>query len=227
MLRKLIALSLGLSWQSAAAAPWVQDKGGLYARFSVADETVEGLAGRRHAAYLEFGAAADWTLTAQLESIAYADASDFDSQAWRVTARHQFFQRKALRLSVEAGLLEGAAIGGRNGCDRLGAELRSGAAWSGPWQGQDVFVFAELAGRWHEDCNRIRQEIGLGQQLSDRFWLISQTWIERGTGNSDSTKVQSELLWRGTRVDYSIGYRYENSGLFQEDGVFIAVATQF
>ena len=227
MWRNGLILLWGLSGTPALAAPWTQDPGKLYARISIADEHVEGLRGTRADAYGEFGLTELWTATAKVETVYYQGASDFDTNGWRATLRRSLLRTDIVRISAEFGALQGAAIGGRNGCDRLGGETRLGAAWSNTWGDQPTFAFTEIAGRFHADCQRTRYEFGFGRQTSENIWSITQVWIERGDTNAASEKIQSELLWRGDAVDYSIGYRNENGGAFQEQSVFIALARQF
>nr|WP_156780794.1 hypothetical protein [Hyphomonas sp. Mor2] len=222
-----LILLMGLPWQDAAAAPWTLEKGSLYARASLASERVEGLDAIRGDLYAEYGLRDGLTASAKIEHVAYPDAGDFNADGWRVTLRQRVIALGAFNVSVEAGLLEGAAIGGMNGCDTLGFEARLGAAWSGAWRERRTFAFAETARRDHEDCQRDRYEFGLGQQLTENVWTISQAWFERGSTNAESDKFQSELLWRGDRLDYSIGYRNENGGFFVEESIFIAVAKRF
>ena len=216
-----------LSWPEAAAAPWIQDEGSLYTRLSLADETVEGLAGARSDAYLEYGLTPKVTVSFKAERIRYDRASDFNSDGWRATVRRPIATIGSFVWSAELGALQGAAIGGRNGCDALGVEARSGVSWSGVWREREAFAFGEVALRSYEACRRERFEAGFGQQATDRVWSITQVWLERGSPNAQSYKVQCELLWRADVADFSIGYRQEVGGVFQEESVFLAIARRF
>lgn len=225
--RVLLIFFMGLPWPKAAAAPWTLDPGKTYARASIASEQIEGLSAWRGDLYSEHGLSKALTATVKLEAVAYPDAEDFNAQGWRATLRQRLLQVGAFNLTGEIGLLEGAAIGGRTGCDTLGGEARLGVSWSGTWQKRQSFMFLETARRAHEDCQRDRFELGLGQQVSKNIWSISQVWRERGSPNSVSDKIQSEILWRQGRMDYSIGYRNENGGFFTEESIFLAVANRF
>lgn len=227
MSKTLLLLSCALSWPQAAAAPWVQEDGKLYTRISIADEVVEGLSGIRSDAYAEYGVRPDWTLTFKAERIEYGDAPDFNSDGWRATARRQIWRFGSFRIAGEVGALQGAAIGGRNGCDSLGLEARTGLAWSGVWRDREMFAFGEIAGRYYDACQRERFDAGIGRQVSENIWNITQAWIERGSPNAQSYKIQSELLWRTELADFSFGYRQEVGGAFQEESIFLAVANQF
>lgn len=227
MLGKVLILAWGASWPVAAAAPWVQEDGALYTRLALGNETVEGLEGQRLDAYAEYGLTSKLTLTGKYERVAYADAADFNADGWRSSLRYQVLRLGRIHASVEAGLVQGAAIGGRNGCESLGGELRSGLAWSGEWQSRETFLFGEVAGRFHSECRRERMVAGIGQQTSEHIWTITQVWIERGDTNADSNKFQTELVWRTDPVDLSVGYRRENGGYFEEESIFLALARQF
>lgn len=193
----------------------------------MASEQVEGLSAWRGDIYAEYGLRAALTVSVKLEAVTYPDAEDFDAQGWRASLRQRLFAAGAFNVTGEFGLLEGAAIGGRNGCDALGAEARLGAAWSGLWRKRQSFTFIEAARREHEACQRDRVELGLAQQISEDIWSISQLWRERGGPNAASDKLQTEFLWRQGQFDYSIGYRNENGGSFTEESIFIAVANRF
>lgn len=227
MLGKVLILAWGASWQFAAAAPWVQEDGAWYSRVSFGDESVEGLNGHRMDAYAEYGLTSKLTLTAKYDRIAYSNGSDFNADGWRSNLRYQLLQYGPLHVSLEAGLLQGAAIGGRNGCDKLGGEIGTGIAWSGTWRNRQSFLFGEVMGRFHSDCQRDRIAAGFGQQTSKHVWSITQAWVERGGDNANSNKIQTELVWRTDVADFSVGYRRENGGFFEEESAFLALAKQF
>ncbi len=218
---------LVLSWPEAAAAPWTQEHGALYTRASVARESVEGLSAWRADAYTEYGLTETWTASFKLEAIEYTDAQDFNGQGWRATVRHRLIQLGAFNVTLEGGVLKGAAIGGRSGCETLGVEARGGVSWSGAWLKQQTFAFAEAVQRDHDGCRRTRYEFGLGQEAFDDIWTVTQVWLERGAANAESNKIQTELVFSGDRTDYSIGYRTENGGFFDEESIFLAVARRF
>lgn len=225
--RVLLIFLMGLPWRDAAAAPWTLEPGALYTRVSIAREQVEGLSAWRGDLYGEYGLREALTASYKLEAVVYPEAEDFNAQGWRASLRQRLVQIGAFNVTGEVGLLEGAAIGGRNGCDRLGTELRFGASWSGHWRERQSFAFVETARREHEACQRDRVEIGIGQQISENIWSISQLWRERGAPNAVSDKLQTEFLWRQDDFDYSFGYRNENGGSFTEESIFIAVANRF
>lgn len=210
----LLLLFLMLSQLPAAAAPWIQEAEGIYTRIAYSREEVEGLQAHRGDLYGEYGLTPFWTLTGKLEGVAYDDAEDFNAQGWRATARRKVFSRGNFIGSIEFGALQGAAIGGANGCETLGAETRAGLAWSGAWRKTDVFAFTEIAERVHDGCQRHRFEFGYGQRATKNIWAVTQVWLERGTQNAASDKVQTELLWKADTFEISLGYRQENGRVF-------------
>lgn len=223
----MLIFSCVLPWPMAGAAPWIQDEDIWYARVSVVSEEVEGLQGYRSDAYLEYGWSETWTVTLKGEAVSYSDASDFDSQGWRATARSLLYDGEAINVSAELGLLQGSAIGGRNGCERLGVEARTGVSWSGDWRKQSTFVFVEGVGRFHGSCQRQRIEAGYGVETFRSIWTVTQIWIERGAADAKSDKIQTELVWHADLADFSAGYRYEIGNAFQEEGIFVSVAKAF
>lgn len=211
----------------ASAAPWLQDKQQFYTRIEMANEVVNGLRGTRTDLYLEYGAARDWTVSLKASNLSYDGAEDFNTNGWRATVRRRLFSTGPFVASAEAGLVQGAAIGGRSGCDPLGFEARGGLGWSGTWKTRDIYAFGEVASRTYDNCRRQRLALGLGQQTAKQVWSVTQVWLEQGDSIAHSYKLQSELLWRTKIADVSIGYREEFGGAFEEESVFIAIADHF
>lgn len=213
---------------SAAAAPWQREADAGYLRGAVASENVDGLSARRYDIYGEYGLWRNWTLTAKAERIAFPDASAFDAEGYRVTLRRKIWQKRAMLVSVEAGAVYGAAIGGVTGCDEVGGELRLSAGTSGVVGGLGWFAFADVAGRVHdENCWRERLEVGFGQEITRNVFLVSQAWFERGSQRARSDKIETAVLFRVGDIDLSVAYREEFSGRFEEDGIVFAVARRF
>ena len=227
MRRTVLFLACVLSQPMAAAAPWLQDEDYLYARASIASEHVEGLDALRSDIFLDYGIDENWGATFKLERVEYADNSDFNGSGWRATVRRKLLSIGNFVSAAEIGAIEGRAIGGQNGCDAFGVEFRTGAGWSGTWRERSTFASVELAGRFHDACQRNRLEIGIGQQTYKNVWTINQIWIERGNQGADSVKLQSEMLWRADRADYSIGYRQEQGAVFDEISLFVAFAYRY
>ena len=223
----MLIFSCVLPWPMAGAAPWIQEEGALYTRAALVKETVEGLQGYRGDAYLEYGWSETWTLTLKGEAVRYTGVDGFDSQGWRTTARRLFYDSDRIKISGEAGLLQGSAIGGRNGCDRLGAEARMGVSWSSRPQRNPYFLYLEGAGRFHGSCERQRLEAAYGYEAFPSIWTITQVWIERGATDAQSDKIQTELVWQTETFDLSFGLRQEIGNAFQEEGVFVAIARTF
>lgn len=224
---RIILCLLALPWPLASAAPWVRADAEIFARWAVARERVETLDAWRSDLYVEYGLNGDWTISGKFEGVAYDEAADFNSEGWRATARRRLFQHGNIVSSAEFGALKGAAIGGANGCETLGLELRSGLAWSGRLGKVETFAFGEVAGRFHDGCRRERYEFGFGQKMTQNIWVVSQAFVERGDQNARSDKIQTELLWKSGRLETSLGYRQEVGGRFQEESIFVAVAKHF
>lgn len=213
---------------AASAGPWLLEPGEGYGRLAVAAEEVEGLSARRYDVYSEFGVTRSWTLTAKAEHVQFSDARDFDADGYRATLRRSLWSRDTLKLSAEVGAVYGAAIGGARGCDQLGAELRLTSGASGRWSGMHWYGFADLATRMHaEDCWRDRLEIGAGREIARNLYITNQLWLERGSANARSSKIETGLLYRMRRMDVSLAFREELSGRFDESGVVVSLARRF
>lgn len=211
----------------AGAAPWIQEEGAWYTRAALVSETVEGLSGYRADAYLEYGWSDEWTVTLKGETVRYSGVDGFNSRGWRATARRLIYDTNRLKVSGEVGLLQGSAIGGRNGCDRLGTEARMGVSWSSRTRRNPYSLYMEGVGRFHGSCERRRLEAGYGIRPYGSVWTITQVWIERGAADAKSDKIQTEIVWNAERFDFSVGVRREVGNAFDEDGVFFAIARTF
>ncbi|MEO1643211.1 MAG: hypothetical protein AAFR74_07720 [Pseudomonadota bacterium] len=218
---------LALLQLPAAAAPWHVGDNALYTSVSISNGEVEELQNTRSSFYGEYALNPKWTVTAKLESVAFEDASDFNSDAWRSTVRRTYNFSDTIRFSLEGGLLQGEAIGGFGSCSRIGAEVRAGAAWTGKIRKADSYSYVELAQREHDGCSRTLTEFGIGREATEKIWLVTQAYVEDGGGLARSYKTQSGILWKGERNEVMLGYRNEQGGEFQEDAVFVSIARRF
>jgi hypothetical protein len=218
----------------AHAAPWTQDPGNIYARASIAAETLEttnaiSVDATRYDVYAEYGLADRWTITAKAESIAYEnDLSDFNREAYRATVRHLLWQNESgWKISAEAGAVYGATSAGIFGCDTLGGEARLSAGKSGALKDRDYYLFGDIAIIGYEDgCRRERAEFGYGSQVLGRVHLGQQVWLEQGNQSATSVKVETMLSYQFDRFDLSAGYRDEIGGEFEEDAYVIAITVR-
>jgi hypothetical protein len=223
----LILLACALPWPLTLAAPWIQDEDYLYFRGSYAIEQVEGLNAWRGDLFLDYGINDRWDVTFKFERVEYDNAQDFNSSGWQATIRRKLFARDGFVSALALGANEGRAVGGQGGCDAFGVEVRGSLGWSGIWRKRNQFMTAEVAGRFHEACERQRLELGVGRQISENFWTINQVWAERGNAGAESVKYQSELLWCRGAFDFSAGYRQEQGGVFDENSLFLALAHRY
>lgn len=210
------------------AGPWVIEAGEAYGRGAIAFETVEGLQARRHDFYGEVGLGRGFALTTKAEQVIFPDARDFDADGYRITVRKRVWDRDTFHVALEGGAVYGAAIGGVRGCDRLGGEARASAGVSGQWYGSDWYLFGDVATRVHaEGCWRQRLELGGGQEVARNLFVTNQVWIEGGSEQSRSVKVETGLLYRLSRADISLAWREEVSGRFEESGLVVSLAARF
>ena len=219
------------SWAEAAqAAPWGQSKHEIYARTAIAFEEIEGLSAYRYDVYSEYGLGGGWTATAKAEWVDFEDGDLFDAEGFRATLRRELHRRDHWVLALEGGVLRGAAFGGApDGCDETGGEVRIGAGYSGGFEtGRNWFTFAEFVAREYDSgCSRQRLELGYGDRIFGDLYAITHYWLERGSDNARSDKVEFSLNWRADVADISLGYREEFSGAFEESSLVLAIAKRF
>ena len=226
----LTLLGLACSAGSAVAAPWGQTPGEAYARLAVSAETVEGLDATRVDFYGKYGIAPKWTATAKAERIQFNGNSDFNAEGYRATIRRELLKTDHLVIAIEGGALYGGAFGGApDGCDELGGEARIGAGVSGGWKtGRNWFAFADVAAREYESgCARQRVELGYGSKVAGRLHVVTQVWLERGSDDARSDKIENALVWKADIAEFSLAWREEISGRFDETGIVVAVSRHF
>lgn len=229
-------ITLFLAGASAAgmaeAAPWVRDEGGWYARALGAHDSLNGVDGWRLDLYGEYGVTEKITITLKNEAVAYPDASAFDRDFWRLTARRTLGSYKGWTAGAELGAFGGTTLNASSGaglffCDGTGFEGRLGGGWSGHVQVRPLYVFADVAHLAQGDgCGRTRIELGYGQDLTRHIFLGQQLWFEEGDFSGRSVKTESQIGVHLGRVDVSIGYREEIGGTFNENAVLIALVAR-
>jgi hypothetical protein len=223
-----VAALAGLGPAEADASPWVQPDGDTYARLAYAREEVSGLQASRIDAYAKHGLSDAWTVTGKVDLLVFDTADDFNANGYRLTLRRGFRQDKRLKFAVEGGLVGGEAISGFSGCEGPGGELRLSAGGGWRVKESDHFAFIDVVRREHSDaCHRNRLEVGFGQDLGPKWQLISQFWLERGSGDARSDKSEVSLVRRTDWGDLSLAYRYEFSGRFDERAFVIALSREF
>lgn len=217
---------------SALAGPWSRAPGETYVRAALAAEWVEGLEARRYDLYAERGLAPGWTLTAKAERVTFAGQADFDRDGYRLTLRREIWSPGPARLALEGGVVGGGAIGGFGACADTGGEIRLSAGTSWTVKARDRFAFVDLVRREHPGaCYRNRIEAGFGQSLGQslglRWSLVSQIWLERGSDDAVSDKVET-LLQVDTRAGtVGLAWRQEFSGRFQERALVVSFSRTF
>ncbi|GGB58585.1 MULTISPECIES: hypothetical protein [Henriciella] len=220
-------------WAPAAnAGPWTRHDDEFYTRLAISRSSVQSLNAVRYDTYSEYGVTDQWTATFKYERLDFDRYPEFSSDGWRATARRGFRFSPSIVVSLEGGVLRGAAIGGAAACEALGAEARAGLGQSLTYKlkkkSVPAFWFAEAAYRIHEDgCNRKRFEVGYGQEVFSNVWAISQAWFDDGTHNAGSSKYQFEYLWKAETFELSIGSLTEFGGEFEESAVFLAISRIF
>lgn len=226
-----LALGIGLAVAAgqAEAGPWTRPQGDGYASFAVLGQRIDGEDAVRLEAYGEIGVTSKWLLTAQVDGLVFTGIDGFDQTAWRATARRGIWRRGRFLAAVEAGAVGGAAIGGTfSGCDTVGGEARLSFGGGGrTGSGRDWFLFADAIVREHGNCRRQRAELGFGQEVARNWFSTSKLYLETGSGDARSAKVETVVSRRFGSTDIGLGYRQEFGGTFQEAGVILRLEHRF
>lgn len=194
---------------------------------SYADEDHETLTAKRGDAYIEWGVTDAWTLTGKYERVDFDESNVFDSDGWRTTIRRRLWSSQGFSTVVEAGVLEGAAIGGFQGCESLGLEVSSGIGYSKPTLIADFFMGVTVARREHQDdCFRNRAEWVFGLVEPDGSAWTAQLWSERGKGTV-SDKVEIQWSRRFGSFEPAFALRTEYGGAFDESAAVISLVYRY
>ena len=133
------------------------------------------------------------------------------------------------RAALEGGVVGGEAIGGTiGGCDTVGGEARLSIGGGGRTKRQrDWFTFFDVAIREHGNCRRQRIEAGYGREVAKNWFTVNKVFLEVGTDDARSAKFETLVSRRVGRTDFSVGFRQEFGGRFQESGVLLSIQRRF
>jgi len=215
---------------TASAGPWSQGKGHVYAEVAVLGQRIDGAGAVRGELYGEYGLTDKLTLTGQLEGVRFPQLSGQDQYAYRATARRQIWQKGRFTAAFEGGVVGGEAIGGTiGGCDTVGGEARLsiGATGRTKRNEREWFAFADAIIREHGNCRRQRLEAGFGQQVLPKWWSVNKVYVETGSDNARSIKLDSKISRTFGRNELGVGYRQEVSGQFRERGILVSLVRRF
>lgn len=211
---------------SASAGAWVQTKGDAYLRASRASEDHGTLEATRWDAYAEWGFSDVWTLTGKIERVDFDGSDVFDSTGYHTTVRRKLWTHGAWVSSAELGLLEGAAIGGFQGCESVGGELNFAVGRSGPTIVGDLYGSVMAGRREHQaGCYANRLEAVIGYTAKSGWIYTGQYWSQRGT-QPDSDKYEVMISRKIGKFELGIGSREEVSGEFDETAFVVSVAVR-
>jgi len=214
----------------AVAGPWGQGEGNTYAEIAVLGQRIDGAGAARVELYAEYGLSDNWTVIGQLEGVTFPQLSGQDQFAYRATARHQIWQNGRFLAAFEGGVVGGAAIGGTiGGCDSVGGEARIslGATGQTRRREREWFAFADAIVREHGNCRRQRLEFGYGQEILPKWWSVNKIYLETGSGDAESIKLDSKISRQFGKMELGLGYRQEVSGRFREIGVVVSLVRRF
>jgi len=214
----------------AVAGPWGQGDGNTYAEIAVLGQRIDGVGAARGELYAEYGVTDKWTVIGQLEGVTFPALSGQDQFAYRATVRRQIWQKGAFLAAFEGGVVGGEAIGGTiGGCDSVGGEARLSVGASGKTRRNDRSWFGFVDGviREHGNCRRQRIEAGYGQEIFPNWWSVNKVYLETGTGEAQSIKLDSKISRKFGANELGLGYRQEVSGRFREIGVVVSLIRRF
>ena len=222
----LSPLAAGKAW----AGPWGQGEGHVYAEMAVLGQRIDGAGAVRGELYAEYGVTDTWTVIGQLEGVRFPQLSGQDQYAYRATVRRQIWQKGRFTAAFEGGVVGGEAIGGTiGGCDSVGGEARISVGATGRTRRRERawFGFADAIVREHGNCRRQRLEVGYGQEIVPKWWSVNKVYLETGTGDARSIKLDSKISRVFGRNELGLGYRQEVSGRFREVGIVVSLVRRF
>lgn len=213
---------------SAEAGPWGQDKRDTFARAALSSEHIDGAEAWRADLYGEYGLTDNWTLIAKAEAVRFPNARDFDASEARILVQRKLVDRRRFVVAAGGGVVSGAAIGGIEGCDSNGAEVRSSIGTSGVFANRAWYASADIAGRWHSDgCERHKLDFVFGLERDESSTISPQIYLEESNRGADSTAIQVEWIEHFTNFDLTFAYKFENGELFEQHASIIAISKRF
>ncbi len=196
----------------------------MFTRASLALEDHGSFNANRSDFYAEYGLTDTWTLAGKFETVDFETSNAFDADGFRVQARRALWRNDFWSTTAAVGYLEGAAVGGRLGCESSGGEIEFGIGNSGYLGEDSYFAGLTLGHRSHENsCQTSRLEFVMGVSDADGFSYTTQYWSERGdNGNSD--KVEFMISRDLGRFEAGFATRYEIGGAFEEQAYVFSLA---
>lgn len=227
--RLALGIGLAVAAGSAEAGPWTRDQGDGYASLALLGQRIDGQDAVRIEAYGEYGVTSKWLVTGQVDGLVFTGLDGFNQTAWRATARRGIWKSGRFLAAVEAGVVGGEAIGGTlSGCETVGAEARLSFGGGGRTRaGRDWFFFSDAIIREHGNCRRQRAELGFGQEIARNWFTTNKLYLETGTDDARSAKVETIISRRFGSTDIGLGYRQEFGGNFREAGVILSLEYRF
>jgi len=212
----------------AEAGPWGQEDGDVFARVAYSAEQIDGADAWRADAYGEYGLNENWTVIAKAESVQFPNAAEFNASEGRLIFQRQMLSNKYIVIAAGGGLVQGAAIGGVEGCDSLGGEVRASVGSSGAILNRDWYASVDYSDRWHSDgCQRTKMDIVTGFESGKNTIISPQIYFERSNRGAESVAVQMEWIRQTPWFDLTLGYKYESGELFEQQATIIGLSRRF
>lgn len=218
----------GVSAPCAIAGPWGQQDGDVFARAAYSNEQIDGADAWRADIYGEYGVSENWTLIGKAEAVQFPGADDFNASEARLVAQRKLFKGQSFVIAAGGGAVYGAAIGGAIGCDTVGAEARTSIGSGGLVAGRGWYASVDLSGRWHSGgCHRRKLDLVTGIDVGKNTVFSPQIYVEQSNRGADSMAVQVEWIYKNPQFDLTLGYKYENGDLFDQQATIIAISKRF
>ncbi len=166
----------------------------------------------------------NWTLTAKAEGVRYDGADYLDGDQYRLSVRRGLWSSKGWQIGAELGALHNTAQSSFAGCGGTGGEARIAGGITGVLNNQAYYAFADLGVvAFDTGCTRPRAEIGYGLDLTSRYFIGQQFWIERGNQGDPSNKYETMIGMHFERFDLALGYRDTFSTPYEEEAFVVTL----
>lgn len=229
----LFGLAMGLAalWPGssgeALAGPWGRAPGETYVSVDIARSSFEGLRATQTHAYAEHGLGQGITAVAKLDSVQYDDASGGDHRGWRVGVQRSQLLPLALVAAGGAGVQAGRGAAA-TACAEAGGVVWLGLGTSRGSRGRPWFAAVDAEG-WHQGaaCRGRSLSATFGRDLSPRLHIVQRIDWRRGRGEASTLKSETRLVLRRPCLAYSVAWREEQGGHFQEQAIILGLARLF
>lgn len=211
----------------AIAGPWPRAPGEGLVSVEIGRSNLEGLSAIQTHTYGEYGLGGGVTAIAKLDTVRYDDPLGGGHRAGRLGLQRSTQLFGGFVAAGGAGVQVGRAAAA-TACAETGGVAWLGLGTSGRLDGQTWFAALD-AEHWRQGaaCRGNGLSATFGRDLSSAMTLVQRIDWRKGRGETPTLKTETRLVLSGSRTAYSLLWREEQGGYFQEKAFAVGLARLF